>query len=106
MCCILFGRRLAAKVKALTRKVEHLSRQTEHLTERVESLEAQIRTGLVAIPELIRYFEARTGRKVRVGTTFVTLEGVVLATAEDGVQLREASGDLVLIPFTNITSVQ
>ncbi len=25
MCCILFGRRLAAKVKALTRKVEHLS---------------------------------------------------------------------------------
>lgn len=106
MCCILFGRRLAAKVKALTRKVEHLSRQTEHLTERVESLENQIRTGLVAIPELIGYFAARTGRKVRVGTTFVTLEGVVLATAVDGVQLREASGDLVLIPFTNITSVQ
>ncbi|ANY75441.1 MULTISPECIES: hypothetical protein [Paenibacillus] len=106
MCCILFGRRLAAKVKALSRQVELLSRQTEHLTERVESLEDQVRTGLIIIPELIEYFGARIGQRVRVGTTFVTLEGVVLATADDGVQLREASGDLVLIPFTNITSVQ
>jgi len=106
MCCILFGKRLAAKVKALSRQVEHLSRQTEHLTERVESLEDQVRTGLIINPELIEYFVSRTGQKVRVGTTFVTLEGVVLATAEDAVQLREPSGDLVLIPFTNITSVQ
>ncbi|ANA83207.1 hypothetical protein PVOR_22974 [Paenibacillus vortex V453] len=106
MCCFLFCRRLAARVKMLTRQVEFLSQQTGQLTERVESLESQVLTGLTIIPELIHYFEVRTGQQVRVSTTFVTLEGVVLATAEDGVQLREASGDLVLIPFANITSVQ
>ncbi|GAB6931542.1 hypothetical protein JCM10914A_55250 [Paenibacillus sp. JCM 10914] len=106
MCCFLFGRKLAAKVRTLSRQVELLSQQTGELTERVESLESQVISGLPVIPELIHYFEVRTGQQVRVSTTFVTLEGVVLATADDGVQLREASGDLVLIPFSNITYVQ
>lgn len=106
MCCFLFCRRLARRVKMLTRQVELLSQETSQLTERVESLESQVLTGLTINPELTQFFEVRTGQKVRVSTTFVTLEGVVLATAEDGVQLREASGDLVLIPFANITSVQ
>lgn len=106
MCCFLFCRRLARRVKMLTRQVELLSQETSQLTERVESLESQVLTGLTINPELTQFFEVRTGQKVRVSTTFVTLEGVVLATAEDGAQLREVSGDLVLIPFANITSVQ
>lgn len=106
MCCFLFCRRFGRRLKELTRQVESLSQQTELLTEQVESLENQLLTGLTINPELTQYFEVRTGQRVRVSTTFVTLEGVVLATAEDGVQLREDSGDLVLIPFSNITSVQ
>ncbi|GIO96275.1 hypothetical protein J14TS5_13610 [Paenibacillus lautus] len=106
MCCFLFCRRLARRVQTLTRQVELLSQETSQLTERVESLESQVLTGLTINPELTQFFEVRTGQQVRVSTTFVTLEGVVLANAEDGVQLREASGDLVLIPFANITSVQ
>jgi len=106
MCCFLFCRRFGRRLKELTRQVESLSQQTELLTETVESLENQLLTGLTINPELTQYFEVRTGQRVRVSTTFVTLEGIVLATAEDGVQLREDSGDLVLIPFSNITSVQ
>lgn len=106
MCFILCGRRLAAKVKALSSQIGLLSQQTGQLSERVELLEDQVKTGFIIIPELVEYFEVRTGREVRVNTTFATLEGVVLATAEDGVQLREPSGDLVLIPFANVTSVQ
>lgn len=106
MCCFLFCGRFGRRLRELTRAVDSLNRQVEQLTERVESLENQLLTGLTINPELTQYFEARTGQRVRVSTTFVTLEGVVLATAEDGVQIREDSGDLVLIPFQNITTVQ
>ncbi|MEK3734523.1 MULTISPECIES: hypothetical protein [Paenibacillus] len=104
--CFLFHGRLLSRIKSLSRQVELLSSQTGDLTQRVEQLESQLRTGLILNPELTRFFEVRTGQQVRVNTTFVTLEGIVLATAEDGVQLRESSGDIVLIPFASITSVQ
>lgn len=106
MCFIFCRRRLVSRIKSLTRQVELLSRQIGDLTQRVELLENQIRTGLILNPELTRYFEVRTGQQVRVNTTFVTLEGIILATAQDGVQLRESSGDILLIPFSSITSVQ
>ncbi|MUG66221.1 hypothetical protein CHH75_06885 [Paenibacillus sp. 7541] len=106
MMCFLFHGRLLSRIKSLSRQVELLSSQTGDLTQRVEQLESQLRTGLILNPELTRFFEVRTGQQVRVNTTFVTLEGIVLATAEDGVQLRESSGDIVLIPFASITSVQ
>lgn len=106
MYYFLFFRELVGRVIKLSRQVEFLRQQTGELSKRVESLESQLLTGLTVNPELLQYFQARIGQQVRVNTTFVTLEGVVLAVAEDGVQLREASGDLVLIPFANITSVQ
>ncbi|KKO54476.1 hypothetical protein [Paenibacillus sp. DMB20] len=105
MCRFLFCGRLAAKVKKLSRKVDVLSEQTELLADRVEELEDQVMTGLVVIPELIDFFSSRTGQSVQINTTFATLKGVVLATAVDAVQIRESSGDLVLIPFSSITTV-
>ncbi|MGM1045323.1 hypothetical protein SAMN05661091_1976 [Paenibacillus uliginis N3/975] len=93
------------RAKKLTRQVEVLSLQTELLTDRVQSLENQLLTGLTIIPSFIDFFGNRTSQRVRVSTMFVTLEGIVIATADDGVQLREPSGDLVLIPFSKINSV-
>lgn len=105
MCGFLFCGQLAAKVRKLSRRVDALSEQVELLTDRVEELEDQVRTGLVIIPELIDFFNSRIGKSVQINTTFATLKGVVLATAVDAVQIREASGDLVLIPFSSITTV-
>ncbi|WP_106766106.1 hypothetical protein [Paenibacillus faecalis] len=105
MCFLSFGCcRLAAKVKKLIREVDLLRRQTETLTDRVESIDNQVLTGQTIVPALIDYFGNRTIQKVQVSTTFVTLEGIVIATAEDGVQIREQSGNLVLIPFSKITA--
>lgn len=86
---------IAAKLKKVCSKVESLNRKVRRLRRRVESLENQLLTGLTVI-----------GQNVQVNTMFVTIEGVVVSVADDGVQLREASEDIVLIPFAKITSVQ
>lgn len=105
MCFLWFRGRLSPEVKQLKCQVDVLSIQTRQLTDRVESLEYQTLTGCIIIPEFIDYFGNRTGQKVQVSTMFVTLEGIVISTSDDGVQLREPSGDIVLIPFSKMTYV-
>lgn len=97
---------IAANVRKIYNRVESLNRKIRRLSRRVRSLENQLQSGLTNMPGFTEYFSNRTGQTVQVHTMFVTLEGVVVSTADDGVQLREASGDLVLIPFAKITSVQ
>lgn len=97
---------IAEKASKIYRRLESLNRKIRRLTRRVESLEIQLQSGLIIMPAFFDYFRNRTGQNVQVSTMFVMLEGEVVSTADDGVQLRESTGDIVLIPFAKITSVQ
>jgi len=93
---------LKEEIRRLARRIEEL----ESLADRVARLEEEVMTGITDNPELHAYFAGKIGSEVRVDTASATLQGVVLTVAEDAVELRESGGDLLIIPFSRITSVQ
>lgn len=97
---------ITLKLKKIYLKVESLSREIRRLTQRLNSLENQLVSGLTVIPEFTKYFTNRIGQNVQIQTMLITLQGEVVSVADDGVQIRETSGDIVLIPFAKITSIQ
>lgn len=126
-------RELEHQVHHLEHEVQHLKKQLHHVQEGlqqlhylkeqilllsekikklealellVEQLEDQLLTGLTKNPELETFLKHKIGMKVRIETTGTSLQGIILAVAADAVELREANGDLVIIPFSHINSVQ
>lgn len=93
---------LKEKVLRLAEKVKKL----EELQPLVERLQEQILTGLTENPELEAFLKLKLGAKVQIETAGTSLQGTILAVARDAVQLRESHGDLVVIPFSHINSVQ
>ncbi|MEC0369308.1 hypothetical protein [Paenibacillus chibensis] len=93
---------LKERIQRLSEKVKKL----DELQATVQMLEEQVLTGLVANPELESFLKLKLGSKVRIETSGTSLQGTVIAVLKDAVQLREANGDLVVIPFSHINSVQ
>lgn len=91
-----------AEIIQLAKRVEKL----ETLPARIAELEEEISTGLTKNPELHAYLLHKVGSEVRLDTAASSLQGVVLAVADDAVEIREPGGDLLIIPFSKITSVQ
>lgn len=106
MNLLCIAAQIAARVTEIYNQVESNNRNIIKLSRRVDSLENQLQTGLTIIPEFSNFFNDRIGQNVQISMMFYKIEGVVVSTADDGVQIREASGDIVLIPFSKITSVQ
>ena len=106
--CFLFChcRRLAARIHRLEEQVEELTAKAGQLQERLSQLESEVRSGLTVNPELQTFFESKIGRNISISTTSVTVIGTVLAAGLDAVEIRETTGDIVVIPYNNISVTQ
>ncbi|MCL6452139.1 MAG: hypothetical protein K6T78_00765 [Alicyclobacillus sp.] len=114
----------AKKLHELRRKLRHLrhelkedNRELRRLERifagRVATLQGEIaalrrvvESGLAPNPALQATFTARIGQTVTVTTPAGAVSGTVIAAGTDAVELREASGDVVVIPYAKITAVQ
>ncbi|MWV43588.1 hypothetical protein GRF59_08060 [Paenibacillus sp. HJL G12] len=93
---------LKEQIHQLSKKVKQL----ESLYDLVEKLEDQLLTGLTENPELEAFLKLKIGMKVRIETAGTSLQGIILVVGTDAVELREANGDLLIIPFSHINAVQ
>lgn len=101
-----FHSRLRARIKQLEKQLEVLSDRVDVLTARIEQLETEVRSGITANPQLQVFLESKIGQNISISTSSVTVLGTVLAVGHDAVELREASGDIVIMPFTKISVAQ
>lgn len=106
--CFLFChcRRFAARIHRLEEQIEELTAKAELLQYRLSQLESEVRSGLTVNPELQTFFESKIGRNISISTTSITVIGTVLAAGDDAVEIRENTGDIVVIPYNNISVTQ
>lgn len=103
-------RKLEHKVDELRDRLRHDRRHLEHqiheLQEQVRKLERQIASGQPDNPALQALFTSKEGQVVTVGTASATLTGTVTVVGTNAVELTESNGDILIIPYSQITSVQ
>ncbi len=73
---------------------------------RVNKLQVEISSGMPNNKGLQAYFGARAGTSVTVTTAAGSLTGTVTAVGTNAVELTESSGDILVIPYSKIQSVQ
>lgn len=105
--------RLIAKFRELRHAVSHLRREVRELRSELHELEArvtlieeQLITGQRPNPDLQAFFTARLGQIVTVFTSSATLIGTVTEVGTNAVELTESNGDILIIPYSQITAVQ
>lgn len=104
--CFFFHSRLWARIKQLEVQQALLTERVDMLNARIEQLEAEVRSGIVVNPQLQQFLESKIGQYISISTSSVTVLGTVLAVGTDAVEIRETSGDIVIIPFSQISVVQ
>ncbi|RIV17636.1 hypothetical protein D2Q93_15080 [Alicyclobacillaceae bacterium I2511] len=101
-----FERTLRHDNRHLRDKLNKLEEKVESLKFRVESLESQLSSGLPDNPALQALFIGLQGQSATVTTAAGTLTGVVTVVGVNAVELTEANGDLLVIPYSKVTAVQ
>ncbi|GIP21177.1 DUF2642 domain-containing protein [Paenibacillus sp. J22TS3] len=95
MCFLGLGR--------LRREVRHLKESVLILTERLNELENDLESEIFPNPTLQAALQDKVGQTVTVNTASATVEGTLLTVTSDSLEIRESTGDLVLIPYSRIT---
>ncbi|MEK5058682.1 hypothetical protein ACFSVM_06300 [Paenibacillus shunpengii] len=104
--CFFFHSRIWARIKQLEVQQALLTERVDMLNARIEQLETEVRSGIVANPPLQQFLESKMGQNISISTSSVTVLGTVLAVGKDAVEIRETSGDIVIIPFSQISVAQ
>lgn len=90
----------------LRREVKHLAKSVRHLNARLDELESNLASGLFPNPALQEVLQEKIGQTITVSTASATVEGILLTAGTDALEIRESTGDLVLIPYSRITVLQ
>ena len=103
-------RRLRLEVRQLRQEVHHNEQRFEHeiheLWEAIARLEEQIVSEHPENPSLQALFSSKQGQVVTVGVASGTLVGTVTVVGTNAVELTESNQDVLIIPYSQITSVQ
>ncbi|WP_426453030.1 mechanosensitive ion channel domain-containing protein [Paenibacillus sp. S-38] len=97
---------LKQEVNQLRGELLELEGQWIAVTSELAELREQLETGLFPQPELRAYLESKLGDTVSITLPDASLQGVVITVGVDAVQIRETSGELVMIPLSQIVAVQ
>ena len=97
---------LQTQVNQLESQDAQLQTQITQLQTQVNQLQEQLQNGIIPNPALQSFFENEMGSAVTISTQGGTFTGVVTLVGPDAVQIREANGNIVIIPFAQITTVQ
>ncbi|MBP2001347.1 hypothetical protein J2Z69_002390 [Paenibacillus shirakamiensis] len=90
----------------LRHKVRHLIEEVKELTARLNDLEDRLSSGVFPNPAIVAYLQDKIGQSIHISTASASLEGILVTVATDALEIRESTGDLVLIPFSRITVLQ
>ncbi len=94
------------QVRDLEQEVQALQAEVQALQAEVQALQAEAASGMPANSALTGLFLSKTGQVVTVTTNLETVVGTVTNVAVNAVELTQSNGDIVIIPFSKITSIQ
>ena len=87
-------------------QIHDLQQEVQTLQQALQALQAEIASGMPANSALASLFLSKTGQVVTVTTNLETVVGTVTNVAVNAVELTQSNGDIVIIPFSKITSIQ
>ncbi|WP_442603219.1 hypothetical protein [Paenibacillus sp. KN14-4R] len=96
---------LLAATASLQKKVYQIAKSQLVMKREIAQINGQLNTLLAPSKAVQSLFESRYGTSTTITTGGGTVSGTVIATGTDFVQILEPTGDIVIIPFANITSV-
>lgn len=85
--------------------LKHQRHEIEEIEHRLRRIEAQLASGITPNPALGRFLESKLGQTVTISTPGGSVSGTVVLVGSDAVEIRENTGDIVIIPFSKITAV-
>ncbi len=92
-------------LKGLSGKVAALAAQTEPFATQISSLQAEV-ASLTAPSRAVRtLLQERVGTTVSIDSNAGSISGTLTTVGDDFVQIKESTGDIVLIPLVNVNSV-
>lgn len=89
----------------LQQAVTSIDQAISALQQSVSSLETQIESGLTPNPQLQAQLTSLQGQPVTLTTPAGAVSGTVVLVGTDAVEIREANGDIVIVPYSKITTV-
>ena len=99
-------RRVRHSLHDVEEQVRDLEQEVQALQAEVQALQAEAASGMPANSALTGLFLSKTGQVVTVTTNLETVVGTVTNVAVNAVELTQSNGDIVIIPFSKITSIQ
>ncbi|MGF9915100.1 hypothetical protein ABEX47_08930 [Paenibacillus ehimensis] len=92
-------------LNGLSGQVSALAARTEPFAAQISSLQAEV-VSLTATRRAVRtLLQGRIGTTVSIESNAGAISGTLTAVGEDFAQILEPTGDIVLIPLANVTSV-
>ncbi|MFD1677064.1 hypothetical protein [Alicyclobacillus fodiniaquatilis] len=83
-----------------------LEQEVSALSTTVQQLETEIETGITPFPGLQDLLQSAINQVATISTPGGTVSGTVVEVGTDAVLLQESTGDLLVVPFAKITTVQ
>ncbi len=99
-------RRVRHSLHDVEEQIRDLEQEVHALQAEVQVLQAEAASGMPANSALTGLFLSKTGQVVTVTTNLETVVGTVTNVAVNAVELTQSNGDIVIIPFSKITSIQ
>lgn len=94
------------QIAKLTKEVNLLQNAVSQLNAELAQLRIEVESGVTPNPALQASFQSKLNQTVTVSTPDGSVTGVVIVVGTDAVELREGSGDIVIIPYSKVTAVQ
>lgn len=97
---------LEKRIDAVEVRLAGIETKVASLETAIATLQTELESGLVPNAALRSLFQNKLGTSVTVTTAGGSLAGTVTQVGTNAVVLTESSGDILVIPFSKITSVQ
>lgn len=90
--------------RRLQQDILRIKREILPLQQQMATIQQALESGLISNPALEAFVTSKLNQIVTVTTPSGAITGTVVVIGTDAVELREINGDLVVIPYSKITS--
>ncbi|MCF8567630.1 hypothetical protein LLE49_23200 [Alicyclobacillus tolerans] len=94
------------QIEKLNKEVDLLQSAVSQLNTELAQLRVEVYSGVMPNPGLQASFQSKLDQTVTVSTPDGNITGVVIVVGTDAVELRETTGNIVIIPYSQVTAVQ
>lgn len=96
---------LPQNITDLQQAVASIQQNIASVEQSISTIQTELETGLIANPQMQAALTTLVGKTATLTTSGGSVTGTVILVGTNAVELREANGDIVIIPFSKITTI-